>query len=239
MTTPSLSRLELEQRLVRLRDDVLRLSSLTEDLIARAVMALKRRDRMAAHELLEMDTRVNALRYRVETYAVQTIALQQPVAHDLRFIMAATHSAIEMERMADHACGIARICLRIGEKPLIHPFIDIDIPRMSEIACAMLHDATSAFITLDASGACHVAERDKEMDDLYVRVQRRLLSCMMQDERKVETGTYLLWVAHNLERIADRVTNMCERIIFAATGFLGDYKEAKRYATALFGACLT
>lgn len=225
MTTALLSRLQLECRLARLQDDILRLSSLTEDLVARSVAVLKHRDHTAAHELLELDARVNALRYQVETYAVQTIALQQPVAQDLRFIMAAMHSAVEMERMADHACGIARICLRIGEKPLIQPFIDIDIPRMGEMACAMLHDATSAFIVLDASGARRVAERDKEMDDLYMRMQRELLSCMMQDERKVESGTYLLWAAHNLERIADRVTNICERIIFAATGFLGDYKE--------------
>lgn len=226
MTTSAVTRSGLDQGLAELRDDVLRISSITEALIARSVAALKRQDLNAARELLEADARVNALRYQVETRAVQIIALQQPAARDLRFIMAAVHCAIEMERMADHACGIARICLRIGNEPLIKPLIDI--PKMSEIACAMLHDATSAFIALDADAARHVAQRDNEVDSLYTQVLRELLTYMMQDRRKVEQGTYLLWVAHNLERIADRVTNVCERIIFAATGTLSDYKESQQ-----------
>ncbi|MCS7087441.1 MAG: phosphate signaling complex protein PhoU [Thermoflexales bacterium] len=230
MATPSVTRSGLDQGLAELRDDLLRISSLAEDLIARSVSALKRQDLEAARALIEMDTRVNTLRYQVETRAVQLIALQQPAARDLRFIMAAVHSAIEMERMADHACGIARICLRIGEEPLIKPLIDI--PKMCDIACAMLHDATSAFIALDAEAARHIAERDSEVDNLYAQVLRELLTYMMQDRRKVEQGTYLLWVAHNLERIADRVTNVCERIIFVATGELGDYKANDPSTTA-------
>ncbi|MCX7938557.1 MAG: phosphate signaling complex protein PhoU [Thermoflexales bacterium] len=230
MATPSVTRSGLDQGLAELRDDLLRISSLAEDLIARSVSALKRQDLEAARALIEMDTRVNTLRYQVETRAVQLIALQQPAARDLRFIMAAVHSAIEMERMADHACGIARICLRIGEEPLIKPLIDI--PKMCDIACAMLHDATSAFIALDAEAARRIAERDSEVDNLYAQVLRELLTYMMQDRRKVEQGTYLLWVAHNLERIADRVTNVCERIIFVATGELGDYKANDPSTTA-------
>ena len=127
--------------------------------------------------------------------------------------------------MPDHASGIATIAVRIGDEPLIKPLIDI--PRMQEIACDMIHQALDAFVRLDAEHAKVVAVRDDEVDALYNQILRELLTFMMQDPKTISQATYLLWVAHNLERIGDRVTNLCERVIFAATGELGDYKPEK------------
>lgn len=218
------TRTGLDASLEMMRNDLLRMGSLVEEQIARAIQALKTRDMVKAQEVIDTDTRVNELRYKVESDAVRVIATQQPAARDLRLIITAVHMAGEMERMADHARGIAKLSIRIGDEPLIKPLIDI--PRMQEIACEMLHDAISAYIEMDVKAAEAVAARDAEVDELYRQVLRELLTYMMQDQRKITQGTYLLWIAHNLERIADRVINICERIIFAETGELKEYKPA-------------
>lgn len=212
----------LDHSIDEIRNDILRMGSFIGEQIANAVQALKNRDLSLAHQVVESDRRVNELRYRVELKCVQTIATQQPAAKDLRYIIAAIHMAGELERIADHASGIASIAIRIGDEPLIKPLIDI--PRMQEIACEMLQDALDAFVQMDAEAAKAVAVRDAEVDELYVQVLRELLTYMMQDQKTITQSTYLLWVAHNLERIADRAINLCERVIFAATAELGDYK---------------
>jgi phosphate transport system protein len=209
----------------RIRSDVLRIGSFIEEQVERSVRALNQHDLSLAHQVIESDVLINDLRYRVEAETLRTLATQQPTARDLRQVIAAAHMAIEMERMADHARGIALIAIRIGDEPHIKPLIDIR--RMQEITCEMIHDALDAFVHLDVAHAKAVAERDDEVDALYNQVLRELLTFMMQDPRTVTQATYLLWVAHNLERIADRVTNVCERVIFAATGELGDYKPPR------------
>ncbi|MCL6512064.1 MAG: phosphate signaling complex protein PhoU [Anaerolineae bacterium] len=212
----------LDHSIDEIRNDILRMGSFIGEQIANAVQALKNRDLSLAHQVVESDRRINELRYRVELKCVHTIATQQPAAKDLRYIIAAIHMAGELERIADHASGIASIAIRIGDEPLIKPLIDI--PRMQEIACKMLQDALDAFVQMDAEAAKAVAVRDAEVDELYVQVLRELLTYMMQDQKTITQSTYLLWVAHNLERIADRAINLCERVIFAATAELGDYK---------------
>jgi len=212
----------LDHSIDEIRNDILRMGSFIGEQIANAVQALKNRDLSLAHQVVESDRRINELRYRVELKCVHTIATQQPAAKDLRYIIAAIHMAGELERIADHASGIASIAIRIGDEPLIKPLIDI--PRMQEIACEMLQDALDAFVQMDAEAARAVAVRDAEVDELYVQVLRELLTYMMQDQKMITQSTYLLWVAHNLERIADRAINLCERVIFAATAELGDYK---------------
>jgi phosphate transport system protein len=215
----------LDHSIDEIRSDVLRMGSFIEEQVARAVTALKDRNLSLAHQIMESDWRVNNLRYKIENDALRTIATQQPAARDLRYIVAAIHMAIELERIADHASGIASITLRIGDEPLIKPLIDI--PRQQEVVCEMIHDALDAFVHLDVAKAKTVAERDDEVDALYNQVLRELLTYMMQDTKTITQATYLLWVAHNMERIGDRITNLCERVIFAATGELGDYKPPK------------
>ena len=212
----------LDHSIDEIRNDILRMGSFIGEQIANAVQALKNRDLSLAHQVVESDRRINELRYRVELKCVHTIATQQPAAKDLRYIIAAIHIAGELERMADHANGIASITIRIGDEPLVKPLIDI--PRMQEVACEMLKGALDAFVQVNAEAAKAVAVRDEEVDELYAQVLRELLTYMMQDQKTITQSTYLLWVAHNLERIADRAINLCERVIFAATAELGDYK---------------
>jgi len=225
MASSPRTRSALDQDIEAIRDDILRMGSLVEEQITSAVRSLKERDLGLAQQVTAGDQRVNDLRYKVELASVRSIATQQPTAKDLRLIIASMHIASELERIADHAAGIANITLRIGDEPLIKPLIDI--PRMQEIACEMLRSALDTYVNKDAEAAGQVTRYDQEVDELYAQVLRELLTYMMQDARFITQSTYLLWVAHNLERIADRITNICERVIFAATAELGDYKPEK------------
>jgi phosphate transport system protein len=215
----------LDQDIEAIRDDILRMGSFVREQVTTAVCSLKSRDIGLAHQVLSIEQQINDMRYKVELASMRSIATQQPTAKDLRTIIASMHIASELERIADHAAGIASTTIRIGDEPLVKPLIDI--PRMQEIACEMLHDALDAYVKKDAEAAKLVAQRDWEVDELYDQILRELLTYMMQDARVVTQSTYLLWIAHDLERIADRITNICERVIFIATAELGDYKPEK------------
>ena len=208
----------LERELERIRSDILRMGSLVERAIERSVQALKDRDPDLAQQVINDDAEINQLRYDIEEHCLELIATQQPAASDLRMVIAATHLAVELERMADHAAGTAEITRRIYQEPLLKPLIDLSI--MAKVAQEMIHAALDAFVAFDADAAQKVAARDDEMDGLYQQVFRELLTYMLEDPRNISRATYLLWVAHNLERIGDRVTNVCERVIFMATGKL-------------------
>ena len=208
----------LERELESVRNDILRLGSQVERAIERSTSALKNRDAELAQQVINDDEEINALRYAIEEHCLQLIATQQPAASDLRMVIAATHIAVELERMADHAEGTAVLVKRLASEPLLKPLIDI--PAMSRIAQEMIHTALDAFVAHDADAARQVAIRDDEMDALYQQVFRELLTYMLEDARNISKATYLLWVAHNLERIGDRVTNVCERVIFMTTGQL-------------------
>lgn len=215
-----------DRDLARIRDDILRLGSLVEEQLQSAVNALRDRNLDLARQVISTDERINQLRYKIEEECLTTIATQQPAAGDLRRIITAMHMSVELERMADHSSGIASIVLRMGNEAPLKPLIDI--PRMQAITSEMLQTALDAFIRMDINLARVTVVRDDEVDALYNQVLRELLTYMAQDKKTIARAMYLLWVAHNLERTADRVTNLCERVIFAVTGELGDYKPPKQ-----------
>jgi phosphate transport system protein len=214
-----MTRETFDRELQRLQDEVLVLGSLVEKAIIESVELLKRRDLEGARRLIAEDRRViNEKRFAIESEALTLIATQQPMAGDLRVIAAVLEIAHELERMGDYAKGIAKINLMMGDEPLLKPLIDV--PLMAEKARSMLHQALEAFVRRDVELARAIPEQDDEVDALYNQVYRDLLALMMQNPRDIDRATYLLWVAHNLERTADRVANICERVIFTVTGEL-------------------
>ncbi len=219
MTTSSI-RSALDREESRIKDDLLRMGSMVETAIDRAIAALKQRDGQLAQQVIDDDKLINQLRYRVEDECLTVIATQQPAAHDLRIIVAATHVAVELERMADHAEGIAKITLRMVDQPLLKPLIDL--PIMANIVKEMTRSALDSFMRTDVELARQTIIRDDEVDQMYQQVFRELLTYMLEDPKTISRATFLLWVAHNLERIGDRATNLCERTIFVATGLMGD-----------------
>jgi phosphate transport system protein len=205
-----------EKELQRLQDDVLAMGSMVENAITESVDILKRRDIEASRRLIAQDRRINEKRFAIEADALALIAMQQPMAKDLRSLAAVLDIAGELERMGDYAKGIARINLLIGERPLLKPLVDI--PLMAEKARDILHDSLEAFVRRDVEQARAIPLRDGEVDDLYNQVYRELMVCVIADPSAIEQSNFLLWVAHNLERTADRVTNICERVVYSVTG---------------------
>jgi phosphate transport system protein len=205
-----------ERELQRLQDEVLVLGSMVEKAIIESVEVLKRRDLEGARRLIAEDRVLNKKRFAIEDEALVLIATQQPMAGDLRTIAAVLAIISELERIGDYAKGISKINLMMGEAPFVKPLVDI--PRMAEKARDMLHRALKAFVEQDVDLARAIPDEDDEVDALYNQVYRELLTFIMNDPRTIDQSTYLLWAAHNLERAADRVINICERVVFAATG---------------------
>jgi phosphate transport system protein len=196
------------------------------------VESLKQRDTEKAKLIYKNDIKINQKRFQIENDALTTIATQAPMATDLRVLASVLDVASELERMGDYAKGIARINLRMGNKPLLKPLIDL--PRMAEITVDMLHRALDAFIHLDVELARNIPKDDDMVDALYNQVYRELLTFMISDPSTIDQATYLLWVAHNLERTADRVTNICERTLFVQTGELHEIKSSDDEASVEF-----
>ncbi len=211
-----------ERSLHDLQDSVLAMGSMVNAAIERSTLALRNRDMRLARQIVADDAAINEERFRIEGQALLLIATQAPMATDLRRLASALNIITDLERMADHAAGNARIVIMIGDEPPLKPLIDV--PRMSEICCEMLNAALDAFVEADAAAARRIAYRDDEVDQLYDQVYRELLTFMMADPATINRATHLLWAAHNLERIADRVTNICERVIFLATGRMEEIK---------------
>ena len=211
-----MTREQYAHQLKDLRSSVVTMASMVDKAINNAVVALGQRDVPLAQQVVAEDRAINEHRWQTEELALLLIATQAPMAKDLRTIAAAIHIVTDLERMADHAAGIAKIAIQTADQAPLKPLIDI--PRMSEIARAMLHDAITAYIEDDQAAARAIVARDDEVDGLYDQIYRELLTFMLADPTTIDQSTHLLWVAHNLERIADRVTNICERVVFAATG---------------------
>jgi phosphate transport system protein len=212
------------RELERLQDEVLVLGGMVERAIGRAVDALREHDMASAHVIESQDVLINRKRFDIEEAALLVIATQQPMASDLRRLAAMVHIVTDLERMGDYAAGIARICIQIDDEPLIKPLIDI--PRMAEIAASMLRRSLEAFIARDVAAAESIAKEDDDVDALYQQVYRELLVLMLANPRTIDQATRLLWVAHNLERVADRVQNICERVVFVATGRMQEFSHA-------------
>ena len=212
-----------EHEIQQVKDEVLLLGSMVEHAILGSVEALRKRDIKASEKLIVEDREVNKKRFEIENQLMILIATQQPMAHDLRLLASTMEIISELERMGDYAKGIANINIRMGDEPLLKPLIDI--PRMAQVGTSMLHRALSAFINEDVEAATSIPVEDDQVDALYNQVYHELMMFVIQDPKTIERANWLLWVAHNLERFADRVTNICERTIFIVTGELGEIKS--------------
>ena len=219
-----MSRESLDNKLQLLADELKVMAGMVEVATLGAVEALKNKDFESARRIYLADQEINARRFTLENDCIITIATQQPiVARDLRRVASLLDVASEMERMGDYAKGIARICLLIGDQPLIKPLIDI--PRMANKTVDMLHRAVAAFIDIDVEAARQIPKEDDEIDDLYTQVYRELVVIMLNDRTTIDQANHLMWAAHNLERMADRVTNICERTIYVATSEMHEIEE--------------
>ncbi|MGA9048071.1 MAG: phosphate signaling complex protein PhoU [Dehalococcoidia bacterium] len=205
-----------QRNLREIQDEVLVMGSMVEKALDRSMQALRNRDLELAREVVADDVNVDKKRFEIEEKALDLIATQAPMASDLRILLATLSIVTDLERMADHAAGNAKIAIMVGNEPPLKPLIDL--PRMNEKTINMLHRSLDAFINHDAESARKIVGEDDEIDNLYDQVFRELLTFMMEDPRSITRATRLMWVAHNLERTGDRVTNICERVVFMVTG---------------------
>jgi phosphate transport system protein len=218
-------RTTFHKKLREIQDEVLVMGSLVEKALTSSVKALKGRELELAQQIISDDTKVNQKRFEIEERCIQLIATQQPMAGDLRTIISALNIVSEVERIGDHAEGIAKIVLMIGDEPPLKPLIDI--PRMTEKTVDMLHRSLDTFVKGDADAARKIVAEDDEVDNLYDQVFRELLTFMAEDPKTITRATRLIWVAHNLERSADRVTNICERVVYMVTGKMEELEISK------------
>jgi len=213
------------KKLRLIQDDILAMGSMVEKAITNSVEALKNRDLEMAHQIISEDKKINQKRFEIEEKCIQLIATQQPMASDLRSIICILNIVTELERIGDYAEGIAKVVIMIGDEPLLKPLIDI--PRMAEKVVDMLHRSLDALINRNADDAKQVTTADNEVDNLYNQVFRELLTFMIEDPKTITRATRLIWVAHNLERSADRVTNICERVVYLVTGKMEEIGASK------------
>jgi phosphate transport system protein len=218
-------RASFDRHLHELQDELLILGSMVEKAIARSIKALKERDLELAKQIIADDAKINQKRLDIEERCIQLIVTQQPVASDLRVIISVLNVIVDLERIGDHAGGIAKIVLMIGDEPPLKPLIDV--PRMAEKTGDMLRRSLDAFINRDSEAAIKISAEDDEVDNLYNQVYRELITFMLEDPRTITRATRLIWVAHNLERSADRVTNICERVVFTVTGVMQEIGASK------------
>jgi phosphate transport system protein len=207
-----------------LKDEVLQLGSMVEHAMLGSVEALKKRDIKAAEAIIAEDKKINQKRFALEDQLVTLIARQQPMAQDLRLLASTLEIVSELERMGDYAKGIANINVRMGDEKLLKPLIDI--PRMAQKGVDMLHRALTAYATNYAETASSIPVEDDEVDALYNQIYRELMVFVIEDPKNIERANWLLWVAHNIERFADRVTNICERTVYIAKGTFGEIKQS-------------
>lgn len=213
-------RIDFDRDLRMLQDELLIVGNMVEKAIARSLHALKNRDMDAAQDVVDEDDIIDQKRLEIEERCIDLIATQQPLAGDLRILVTVLNIVGELERIGDYAEGIAKISIRMGNDPPLKPLIDI--PRMAEKANDMLRRSLDAFVNRDVVAAMGVRNDDDEIDALYEQVYRELLTYMMGDPGAVQRATYLLWVAHDIERIADRTTNIAERVMYLVTGNLSE-----------------
>jgi phosphate transport system protein len=211
-----MARETFERELYKLQDEILILGDMVEQAVRESIEALECRDHEAARRIYADDQRINEKRYAIEQECIGLIATQQPMARDLRLLAAVLEIITELERIGDYAKGICRIILLLGNEPLVKPLVDI--PKMADIGLDMLHRSLTAFIARDAEAARAIPVEDDQVDALYNQVYRELIEIMIADPHVVDRANLLMWAAHNLERLADRVTNICERIVFVVTG---------------------
>ena len=211
-----MTRETFDEQLKALEQDVLDMGRLVDRAIDLSVDALAKRDINLSRRVIREDDAINQAQHDIEEHCLVLIATQQPLASDLRVIFAVASIATELERMADHAKGIGQIGVMMGPREPLKPLVDI--PRMATKSRWLLERELAAFVNRDVELARSLGDEDDEVDRLYDQVFRELLIFMMEDPRTITRATYLLWVAHNLERIADRAINIGERVVFLVKG---------------------
>ena len=220
-----MTRSTFERQLSEIEEDMLVLAGMVERAIERSIVALRNRDIELSRVVIVEDMDINRKRYETEEKCIDLLAMQQPIARDLRTIVAILNIITDLERMGDHAEGIAKISIMLADDAPLKPYIDI--PRMSEKAIGMLRKSIEAFKHRDVELARATCDDDDEVDALYDQVYRELLVYMLNDPRNIERATHVIWVAHNLERIADRVTNICERVVYMVSGTIEELNVSK------------
>jgi phosphate transport system protein len=206
----------LQNLLIEHKNEVVAMGEMVEQALSRSVEALKIRDLNAGHQIISDDSKINEKRFNIEKKSIELIATHQPGAAELNTFVAILNIITELERIGDYAAGIAKIVIMIGNEPPLKPLIDI--PRMCEITIEMIHNSLKAFVENDAKGAIQVIGMDEVVDRLYDQIFRELLTFMMTDPKTINRATRLIWVTHNIERAADRATNICERVAYMVTG---------------------
>jgi phosphate transport system protein len=218
-------RTAFHKRLREIQYEIMVMGSMAGKAIIRSIEALKKRNLELAHQIIDDDQKINDKRFEIEERCIELIATQQPMASDLRIITAILNITTELERIGDYAVGIARIVIYIGDEPPLKPLIDI--PLMAEKTVDMLNQSLDAFINRDAEAAKKITKEDDLIDNLYDQVFRELLIIMAEDPKTITRATRLMWTAHNLERAADRVTNICERVVYIVTGKMEEIGASK------------
>jgi phosphate transport system protein len=220
-----MARTTFERHLSEIEEDMLVLAGMVERAIERSIDALRNRDIELARVVIVEDMDINRKRYETEEKCLELLATQQPMAGDLRTIVAVLHIIVDLERMGDHAEGIAKVAIMLADEPPLKPYIDI--PRMAEVAVRMLRGSLEAFKLRDVEMARRICDEDDEVDALYDQVYRELITFMINDPRTIERATHITWIAHNLERIADRVTNIGERVVYMVQGRIEELNVSK------------
>ncbi|MDP9180360.1 MAG: phosphate signaling complex protein PhoU [Chloroflexota bacterium] len=220
-----MTRSGFERQLAEVQEDMLVMAGMVETSITQSIEALRLRDVALARRTIENDAEIDRRRYEVEEKCIELISLQAPLASDLRTIISVLHISVDLERMGDHAEGIAKIALMLADEPPLKPYIDI--PRMAEVAIDMLHGSVEAYKMRDTKRAREIINMDDVVDALYEQVYHELLLFMINDPTLTQRATYMIWVAHNLERIADRTTNICERVVYLVEGRIQDLNVSK------------
>jgi phosphate transport system protein len=220
-----MTRSTFERQLSEIEEDMLVLAGMVERAIERSIEAVRNRDIELARVVIVEDMDLNRKRYETEEKCLELLATQQPIARDLRRILAILYIIVDLERMGDHAEGIAKIAIMLSDEAPLKPYIDI--PRMAEIAIDMLRRSIEAFKHRDVELARRICDDDDQVDALYDQVYRELLLYMLSDPKTIERATHITWIAHNLERIADRVTNICERVVYMVDGTIEELNVSK------------
>lgn len=208
----------MDREIRELQDDILALGSMVEKNIVDAMISLKKRDTKLSRVVLAADQKVNKKRFDIESSTLLVIATQQPMAHDLRLLAAILEVAGELERIGDYAKGNAKINILLKDTLLHVPILELE--AMSEIVVSMLHKAVIGFIKEDERSAREIPEEDDQVDEMYKNIYHKLVDMMIKAPEEIDHANYYMWAAHNLERTADRVSNICERTIFVVTGEL-------------------
>jgi phosphate transport system protein len=208
----------LDHQIHQLQDEILLIGSMVEQAMIDSIDALRRRDINDAKKVYQTDYLINEKRFAIENGILILIATQQPIAHDLRQLTAMLEVTTELERMGDYAKGIAKINIKLADSEINLPMAEID--RMAELGISMLHRSLTAFIDENPNQASLIPLEDDEVDSLYERIYQKVVKDMIANPQKIDSSNLILWIAHNLERMADRVTNICERTVFIATGEL-------------------